>query len=186
MDNSFLSKEELYNLGFSKIGKNVLISRYARFYGTKNMIIGNYVRIDDFCILSGNILLGNNIHISAYCALYGANGIEMGDFSGLSSRTTIFSAIDDFSGDYLIGPMVKSQFRNVKRGKVIISKFVQIGANCVVFPDVIIGEGSTVGALSLVNKSLEPWGVYVGIPAKYIKERSKNLLKLYKNFLLGK
>jgi acetyltransferase-like isoleucine patch superfamily enzyme len=177
MQNSFYSHEELLSLGFKAIGKNILISRYARFYGIKNIEIGNNVRIDDFCILSGEIKLGNYIHISAYTALYGKFGIEMEDYSGLSPRCIIFSASDDFSGEYMIGPMVKPQFTNVKGGKVIIKKYSQLGSNCIVFPGVIINEGVAVGALSLVLNDLEEWKIYKGIPATYYKERSKKLLK---------
>ena len=39
------------------------------------------------------------------------------------------------------------------------------------------------GAMSLVNKTTEPWGVYVGNPAKRVKERKKNLLELEIEFL---
>ena len=66
---SFYSNEELESLGFKKIGQNALISRKASIYGASSIEIGNDVRIDDFCFLSGNIKLGNNIHISAYSAL---------------------------------------------------------------------------------------------------------------------
>ena len=178
MQNSFYSTQELFTLGFKAIGQNVLISRFARFYGIGNIEIGNNVRIDDFCILSGNIKLGSNIHISAYTALYGRFGIEMEDYSGLSPRCTVFSATDDFSGDYLIGPMVNSDFTNVTGGKVLIKKYSQIGSGCIILPDVTIGEGVAVGAMSLINKSLDEWGIYKGIPAKYSAKRSKNLLNL--------
>ena len=57
-----------------------------------------------------------------------------------------------------------------------------IGANSVILPKVTIKEGSAVGALSLVNKSLDAWGIYFGSPAKRFKSRSKNILKLEKIF----
>jgi galactoside O-acetyltransferase len=53
----------------------------------------------------------------------------------------------------------------------------------VIFPNVIVGEGCAIGSMSLVNKSIEPWGVYVGIPVKRIKERSKDLLEKEKQFI---
>jgi len=177
--NSFYTQEELPALGLKSIGENVLISRNAQFYGAENMVIGNNVRIDDFCILSGKITLGSYIHISAYCALYGAYGIEMEDYTGCSPRCTIFSASDDFSGDFLIGPMVEKLKTNVTGGKVLIKKFSQIGANSVILPDLVIGEGIAVGAMSLINKDLAEWGIYAGIPVKHIKERKRGLL----NFL---
>ena len=98
--NSFYTLEELQSIGFKQVGENVFISRKASFYDVENIHIGNNVRIDDFCILSGKITLGSFIHISAYCVLYGANGIELEDYSGLSARCTVYSASDDFSGNF--------------------------------------------------------------------------------------
>lgn len=163
--NSFYSQEEVRCLGFKCVGTNVLISRKVSFYGIESISIGNDVRIDDFCVLSGNISLGSQIHISAYCALYGSNGIFMEDNTGLSPRCTILSATDDFSGNYLIGPMSPEGTTHVYGGKVTIKQFSQIGASCVLFPSVTLEEGVVVGAMSLVNCSLPSWGVYAGIPA---------------------
>jgi acetyltransferase-like isoleucine patch superfamily enzyme len=176
--NSFFSQKELSKIGFKSIGENISISRFANFYSPETIEIGNNVRIDDFCILSGIIKLGNFIHISAYCALYGKYGIEMEDFSGMSPRCTVFSASDDFSGDFFIGPMINPQFTNVQGGKVHFGKYSQLGCNCVVLPDLIIAEGVTVGAMSLITRNLSPWNIYKGIPAKLSKKRSNNLLKL--------
>lgn len=176
MISSFYTIAELNQIGLKSIGENVMISRFAQFYGVEKMEIGNHVRIDDFCILSGNIKLGNYIHISAYSALYGKFGIEMEDYTGLSPRCTVFSATDDFSGDYLIGPMVDSKYTNVFGGKVHIKRFSQLGANCVVLPQVLINDGVAVGAMSLITKDLEAWKVYAGIPAKIINDRNKELI----------
>lgn len=175
---SFYSEEELKLLGFKSFGTNVLISKKASIYGFNEIEIGNNVRIDDFCILSGNIILGSYIHISPYCALYGAEGIIMEDYTGLSARCTIYSAIDDFSGNYLIGPMVDSKKTNVLGGKVIIRKYSQVGVDCSIMPNLTIEEGVAVGAMSFVNRSLSPWSIFAGIPVKWIKPRSKKLLNL--------
>ena len=175
---SFYSENELEQLGLCSYGKNVLISRKVSIYGAANISIGDNVRIDDFCILSGNVTIGSNIHISAFVALYGSKGIVLEDYAGISPRSTVYSAMDDFSGDYLIGPIHDIGKTNVKGGRVVISKNVQVGANCVIFPNLTIGEGSVLGAMSLVKTDIKSWGIYAGIPAKFIKERSKTLLKL--------
>lgn len=177
MKTSFYTEQELNEIGFKSIGANVKISRKASFYGVSEIEIGNNVRIDDFCILSGRITLGNNIHISAYVALYGTFGIVLEDYSGISPRSTIYSAMDDFSGDYLIGPVHPEGTTNVTGGKVTLEKYVQIGCNCVVFPNLSIKEGTVVGAMSLVKYTLEEWGIYAGIPVKKIKDREKGLKK---------
>jgi acetyltransferase-like isoleucine patch superfamily enzyme len=174
--NSFFSEEEIKELGFKKYGSSILISRKASLYDIKNIIIGSHVRIDDFCILSGEIAIGSFVHISAYTALYGKMGIELGDFSGLSPRVTVFSATDDFSGNFLIGPTVPEIYTNVYGGKVYIGKYVQVGAGSIVMPKVIIGEGTAIGAMSLVKNDIEEWIIAAGIPAIKIKERNRKLI----------
>ena len=174
---SFYSEEELLPMGFKSIGKGCSISRKASFYGISRMSIGDNVRIDDFCILSGNITLGSHIHISAYVALYGAEGIVLEDYTGISPRSTIYSAMDDFSGNYLIGPIHPEEYTNVTGGVVTVKRYSQIGANSVVFPNLTIDEGVVVGACSLVRTSLAPWGIYYGIPALRKKDRKQELLK---------
>jgi len=176
---SFYTEEELSGLNLKSYGKMVLISRKCSIYAPEKISIGDNVRVDDFCILSGNIALGSNIHISPFCALYGAGGIVMKDYTGLSANVIVYSAMDDFSGKYLIGPIHPKETTNVTGGVVKIEQFVQVGSGCVIFPNITIREGSVVGAMSLVNKSLDSWGIYVGVPVKRIKDRSKGLLQFY-------
>lgn len=64
-NSSFFSESELKAIGFLKYGKNVLVSRKASIYNPEQMVLGDNIRIDDFCILSGNIKLGSYIHIPA-------------------------------------------------------------------------------------------------------------------------
>lgn len=175
----FLSKDQLSALGLKSVGDNVLISDKASIYSPELISIGSHVRIDDFCILSGDITLGSYIHIGAYCALYGKFGIVMEDYTGLSPRCTVFSASDDFSGDYLISPMVPEEYTNVTGGKVTFKQFVQIGAGTIILPNVTIEEGVAVGAMSLVKKDLLNWGIFGGNPIKLIKQRHNALLDLY-------
>ena len=180
--NSFYSEEELKQLPIKSFGKNVLISRQVSIYSNHEIVIGNNVRIDDFCILSGKIELGNYIHIGAYCALYGNYKITMEDFSGLSPRCSIFSGTDDFSGNFLISPTTKKHHNHIIFGEVILKKYVQVGTNSVIMPNLVLKEGTAIGAMSLVTQSTEDWGIYVGIPAKKIKEREKGLLNFVKDY----
>lgn len=177
---SFYSEEELASFGFKSVGNNVKLSRKASIYSPGNISIGNNVRIDDFCILSGTIIIGSNIHISAYVALYGAMGIIIEDYSGISPKSIVYSAMDDFSGDYLIGPIHPDGTTNVAGGMVRICKYSQIGSNSVVFPNLTIGEGAVIGACSLVNHDVEDWSINYGVPSQKHKSRSKVLLKYIK------
>ena len=80
----------------------------------------------------------------------------------------------------MIGPMVPEKLTNVQAGEVVIGKYVQIGAGSIILPGLVINEGAAVGAMSLVNTSLDPWKIYAGIPARFIKERRRNILDLAK------
>lgn len=181
MVTSFYTQEELLSLGFVSLGENVLLSRKTSIYGAESISIGNNVRIDDFCILSGKIEIGSNIHISAYVALYGSGGIILEDYTGISPRSTVYSAMDDFGGDYLIGPVHSVSKTNVTGGVVTLKKFSQVGTHCVVFPGITIGEGTVIGAMSLVNKSLPSWGIYIGVPCRKLSDRKRGLLTLNEN-----
>lgn len=176
---SFYSEEELKYLGFKSFGKNVLVSKKASVYNAERIEIGSNVRLDDFCILSGKIIMGNNIHISAYTGLFGGDkGIYIGNYATVSSRNVIYAVNDDYSGETMTNPMVDSEYRNVYAEKVTIGDHVIIGSGCIVFPGVVLGEGAAVGSMSLVNKDLEPWSMNKGIPCKRYKDRSKKLLEL--------
>lgn len=183
MNTSFYTKSELANLGLKSFGENVLISKKCSIYSPEKITIGNNVRIDDFCLLSGNITLENYIHIAAYCGLFaGDAGIIFKDFSGLSSRCAIYAMTDDYSGNFLTNPMVLDEDRNIIKGKVIIGKHCVVGTGSTILPNVELGEGCSFGAMCLINQNTPPWGIYVGIPCKRIRERSKKVLDLEKKY----
>ena len=181
MSSGIYEKEELIQMGM-KVGDNVRVSRKASIYSPDTIEIGNNVRIDDFCILSGNIKIKNNVHISAYTALYGRFGIEIGNYCGCSPRCTIFSGSDDFSGNYMISPMVPEKYTNVDGRKVVLEDFVQLGVNSVVMPGVTLPEGAVCGAFSFVTQDPEEWTINVGIPAKVLRKRERTARKLAEEY----
>ncbi|PWW37686.1 galactoside O-acetyltransferase [Idiomarina loihiensis] len=176
---SFLSEQQIKLMGFKFIGENVYLSDKASFYNCSNISIGNNVRIDDFCVLSagrGGIEIGNYIHIGVYSSLIGSGQISLLDFSNISSKVSIYSSNDDYSGEWMTNPMVPQEFTNVDNSNVAICKHVIIGSGSIVLPGVTLEEGVAVGALSLVSKNCDAFGIYSGVPAKRIKER-KNYIK---------
>ena len=187
---SYYSRDELLGLSFKELGRDVLLSKKASIYYPQKIKIGNNVRIDDFCILSGSITFGNNIHIAAGCYLFAGNaGIIFQDYSCVSSRCAVYAISDDYSGNYLTNATIPVEYRHVNEAEVIIGKHVLVGSGSTVLPGVVITEGCSVGSMSLVNKSTEPWGIYVGIPCKRIKERSRKLIDFeikYENSLANR
>lgn len=173
----FLSEEELQSLHFLEVGKNVKISSLATIYHPQLMRLSDNSRIDDFCVISGSISLGKNTHIAAQCLLNaGSYRIIMEDFSGLAYGCKVMTVSDDYSGKFLTNPTVDTTFRNSTGGDVILKRHAIVGANSVILPEVVIGEGVAVGAMSLVNSSLDAWGVYAGIPVRRIKDRVQDML----------
>ncbi|HNP23910.1 MAG TPA: acyltransferase [Panacibacter sp.] len=177
----FLDSSQVAVLGFKSVGNGVLISDRAAIYGAERISLGNNVRIDDFCLLSageGGIEIGNYIHIAAYSSLIGKALIRLMDFSGLSSRVSVYSSSDDYSGKSMTNPMVPEEFRNVKSKPVIIGRHVIVGAGAVLLPGIEIGDGSAIGALSLVSKSVEPGVIVSGNPARTVTKRSDRIFTL--------
>jgi acetyltransferase-like isoleucine patch superfamily enzyme len=180
----FYEKKELHKFNFKKLGNNVLISKAATLYKTEQMSFANDSRIDDFCALSGEVIIGSNVHITVHCSITASlSPIIIEDFVGIAANCHIFSSMDDFLGIGLTNPTVPMEFRNVSHGPVKISKHTILGVGSVIFPNVTVGEGCAIGAMSLVNKSIDPWGVYVGVPVIRIKDRSTNLLEKEKQFI---
>lgn len=175
---TYYNEEELKGLGLKKLGVNVKISRHAIIYKPEELEVGDNVRIDDFTTISGKVTLGSYIHIAQTCGIYGGDaGIFMDNFTTLSSHSLIYAISNDYSGLSLACPMVPKQCRPADiSAPVYMERYALVGCMSVILPGVIIGEGCSVGAMSLCNKNLSPWGVYAGIPATRIKERSKQLL----------
>lgn len=184
-----LSRESLDAMGFKSIGENVKISDRASFYGASRITLNSDIRIDDFCVISagaGGISIGNNVHIAVGAILIGGGKITLCDFVGISSRASIYSSNDDYSGAYMTGPTLPDVYTNVQHADVFVGKHGIVGSGTVILPGVILEEGVAVGALSLVNKNCDAFGIYVGNPARRIKERKRDLLKLEKQLISSK
>jgi galactoside O-acetyltransferase len=182
----YYSEEELEKFSFKKIGNNVKIKKNVVISNTENLSIGDNVRIDDFSVIINSqeeCFIGSYVHLASHCVILGRAGFTMSDFSGLSPHVTLVSLSDDYTGLKLTNPTVDIRWTGGKSGRIILGRHVIIGTGSVILPDVHIGEGSSVGAMSVVRKSLEGWGVYAGAPIKRIADRKKDILDLEKKFI---
>lgn len=183
---AILNIREIDEIGFAAIGKNVQISDKASIYSANRIKIGDNVRIDDFCVLSpgiGGIEIGSFVHIAISSSLIGAGKITLGDFCNLSSRVSVYSSSDDYSGLSLTNPTIPDEYKMVINAPVTLGKHVIIGCGSVILPSVHIEDGVAIGALSLVNKNCKAFNIYAGNPIRKIRERKKDLLKLEIDFL---
>lgn len=180
----YLENKGLLELGLKKLGENVKISSKASIYDAETIEIGDNSRIDDFCVISGNVRIGRNVHIAPFCLVAGGEpGITFEDFSGLAYHVQVFSQSDDYSGETLTNPTVPDHYKAETKAPVHLGRHVIIGAGSVILPGTIVAEGCAVGTMSLVRGTTEPWGIYLGIPARRMQERSKALLSLETAYL---
>jgi acetyltransferase-like isoleucine patch superfamily enzyme len=177
----FFESEELLGMGFRAVGKNVKIAKSCTIIGLENISLGSNIQLDEHVFIAANrggLIIGNYVHVGGGSHLNCAGGVTLSDFCGLSQGVKIYSVSDDYSGFSLTNTTVPEQFKKLTIAPVTLERHVIVGSGSVVLPGVTIGEGSAVGALSLVCVSLEGWGVYFGCPAKRIRARSKKLLEL--------
>lgn len=183
----YLHREELLALGAEAVGTEVYISKKASLYSIDRMRFGDNVRIDDFCVVSGNVHFGSNIHLAVFSNVAaGEAGVSFGDFSGLSYGCHVFAQSDDYSGRYLAGPIIPERYKCVTRAPVRIGRYSMVGAGSLIFPGVELAEGTAVGAMSMVKRSTKPWSIYAGIPARRVKAREQNFATLAQQFLEDK
>jgi acetyltransferase-like isoleucine patch superfamily enzyme len=184
----YYNQDELRAAGVRTIGRNVRIHEDCNIHGLEHISFGSDVRIDAYVtiIATGQVTIGSYVHIASYCLLSGGEGISLGDFSGLSHGVRIYSRSDDYSGQSLTNPTVPASFTHVECGAVTVGRHVIIGSGSVILPGVTIEEGASIGALSLVTKSLPGWQMYFGAPARKIGPRSNQLLELEQQLLRSK
>ena len=173
---------------FRRAGNNVKVHNLVVILSPENMVLGSDIIIDDFVFIGSHhrLILGNHVHIASHASITGGGRVLVGDFCGISSGARLISGTDDFTGAGLTGPTIPPEFRQVHRGTIVLEPHVIIGSNAVVLPDVTIGEGATVGAGSVVTRSLEPWGVYAGTPARKINTRPGDIVLAHEQRLFEK
>lgn len=186
-DPGYMNEYELAGVGFKAIGRNVQISKSCTIIGLPNIELGDNVRIDGYCSIiaagSGFVRIGSFVHVAGYCGIYAGHGFTMDDFSGLSAGVRVYTGTDDYSGRSLTNPTVSPKYTNVRTGQVILRRHVIVGTGTVILPGVVAAEGAAVGALSLVTGALDAWTIYAGSPLKALKERSREILSLERQFL---
>lgn len=180
----YLTQAEMKSLGFRSIGTEVKVSSKASVYNPEMIDIGDYSRIDDYCVLSGRIEIGRNVHIAPQCLVAGGEkGVFFGDFSGLAYQVQVFSQSDDYSGASMTNPTVPDIYKKETKKAVFLGRHVIVGSGSVIMPGVELAEGTSIGALAFVNKSTQPWSIYVGNPARKVADRKRDLLELERRYL---
>jgi galactoside O-acetyltransferase len=164
---------------FRKIGTNVQIGRNVYFRYPGDVEIGDNVIIDEFSYFTTAARIGSHVHIAPHCSIIGgrASTFVMEDFATLAAGGRVVCGSDSYLGDGMVNTTIPPEYRaSVEITTVTIGKHAAVGTGCVIHPGVTIGEGAAVGSMSLVTKDLDPWGVYIGVPARWVRERQREII----------
>jgi maltose O-acetyltransferase len=134
--------------GYFIFGKPVHILGRFTVVNTKNIRIGYNCAInhDVFILGREEILIGNNVILSARCMLLDA-GFDVDKYMNLDTP------------DY-----------EYKKSYIHIDDNVWIGAGAIILPRVTVGRNSIIAAGSVVTKSVPPYTIVAGNPAKVIRK----------------
>jgi len=163
-------------VNFKSIGKDVLMFPLTKIIYPEQVSIGDSVIIDDFVFMMVKATIGSFVHIAGMTCIVGNGEFVMEDFSSTSWGCRVFTGNEDWHGNAINNPTVDPPYRKAVRSYVRFEKHATIGTNTVVLPGVTLHEGALVGANSLVREDCDPYSVYVGNPAKKVKEYSKDKL----------
>ena len=142
----------LYNGLGVDTGKNVVIHFRTEIRCPERLKIGDGTIIGDNAILDAR------------------RGLTFGKNVNLSSNVSIYTLQHDHRNPDFACPA-----ENEVKFSVEIDDRAWLGSNVIVLPGVHIGEGAVCCAGCVVTKDVEPYAVMVGIPAKKVGERPRNL-----------
>jgi len=156
MSQSFYTKHELNQLGFTFVGEGVQVSRKVSLYKIKGSI-GDNVRIDDYSVLIGFFEIKSFIHIAPFCIFNSGNAkITINNYVSISSHSSFFASSDNHSGSSLCNPTVLKKYRNSAIEEDIdIGEASCIGSHSVILPGVIVPKYTAIGAGSVLTKQAE-------------------------------
>lgn len=170
----FLQRFRLYK--FRKLGMTIgskttietieLDNSYKEISIGNNCYIGNHT---NFKIFSNSnipiVIIENDVFIGSSCHFNVGKQIKIGSNCMIAAGC---SFIDNDHGSER-GQLLRKQ--SGKFAPISIEEDCWLGANCVILKGVTIGKGVIVAAGAVVNKSIPPYEIWGGVPARFIKKR---------------
>lgn len=170
--NTFISKWKLLFLK-KQIGKNSYIDPTVNVFGWAHVSIGENTLIGEQSWLNVNgreigfkhIKIGDNCYIGRRNLLSSSRELIIGDFVMTNNECKFLGSNHVF--DDPMCPYITTGTTNDDIQK--IGANVWIGAGTIVLGSVNIGQGSIIGAGSIVTKDVPPFSVAVGNPCRVVK-----------------
>lgn len=151
---------------FRRMFRRFAIYLRARYYGNLFETCGRpWPRIGEGVVISypQHVRCGGGMSLNPYCYLDAKGGIEFGENVAVS-----------YGSKFITGTLMPDENGNIThehvRRKITIGNNVWIGSGVTVLPGVTIGDNVIVGAGAIVTKDLEGGHIYIGTPAKPIRD----------------
>ena len=135
--------------------------------------IGEGTQIWQYSVILKNAVIGKDCNIN--CHTFIENDVKIGDRVTVKSGTYIWDGIT-IADDVFLGPNVtfvndnypRSKLYPITFQKILIEKFVSVGANATILGGIQIGEYALIGAGSVVTKSVPAFSLVTGNPARVV------------------
>lgn len=151
---------------FVYINNHVSISTNSVIKISKGSVIGTFTSIGPREINgSGEFVCGQNCHIHQYNFFDTTAKIELGDDVRTGPYDIFYTHDHDMDSNMLIWESPEES------SPILVSNGAWIGCQAVILQGLAIGKGAVVGAGSVVTKSVDPYAIVGGVPARLIRHR---------------
>lgn len=156
---------------FRQIGEHVVFEAGVMVFHPENILIGENVYVGHQAILKAyhknTLEIGDNSWIGQQCFIHSGGGVVIGRGVGIGPGARILSSSHRDDGPDLVIMAGELVF-----APVLIEDGCDIGAGATILPGVTIGRGSQIGAGAVVARSIPPFSVAAGVPARVIRKRT--------------
>jgi acetyltransferase-like isoleucine patch superfamily enzyme len=111
-----------------------------------------------------NMEVGDGVVVHRHVLLDDRGGIRLGNGASVSDFANVYSHTHDIQEPSL-----------VKCPATVIGEGVRITYHATILAGVHVADDSMIGAMALANRNTEPHQVYVGIPAKAVREKDMSI-----------
>ena len=139
-------------------GARLVVEEHVGFY------LGTYLSLGDGpqCFID----VGHHSHFAPYCVLYGWGGLTIGPYCNIAAHA-VFATVGHQQA-VTDRPMALG---GRQTGPITLVEDVWVAANCTITANTTIARGCIIGANAVVTKDTEPMGLYVGVPARRVRDR---------------
>lgn len=158
---------------FRRIGENVIFEDGVKVFHPDRISLGNNVYVGHYAILKGyhrgEMTIGDHTWIGQGSFLHSAGTITIGSAVGIGPNVTILTSVHEE------GPLDQPVlFGALRFGEVTVEDGCDIGVGAILLPGVRIGEGTIIGAGSVVTRDIPAFSVAAGNPARVLRDRESH------------